>query len=925
MVARLKGTETAAIRAVSPGATAPATGLIASLLAEVVSAHAPRLGNVLHDPGAIAPLAPAERRAAVHLCGLWFALLATVEEHGANLRRRARERTDGEAAVPGTFEHLLQAARDAGVTADTLAPLLRGMRVEPVLTAHPTESRRETVMEAHRRITRHLAGLESARLTAREREDVTRELRADIELLWLTGALRPTRPSVAQEVAWGMHFFQQTLFERAPAVHAKLARTCARIYPELKTDAALPTMAPLRFGSWIGGDRDGNPNVTPELTRATLFRLRRQSLYWYRDKVRELGARLSIAEHAVRVPDDFRECLDQRLKALGGDGRAMRQRNPGEPFRQWLAGVGRRLDHTLAVAEAEEAPPRRYGGYRDAAEFRTDLLLLANALERAGCAALAADPVGALIGTVEVFGFRTASLDVRENSTMTTATLQAIWRLRTGQPLRDCPPPDSAAWREWIFAELAREQREIPGFEDLPEPARRTLGLFSMLAAQRDALDAEAVGCFVLSMTRSAADLLGVYLLAKYAGLFEDPAGVERCRLVVVPLFETISDLQHAPAIMREMLKLPLVRRSLRAHANVQPVMIGYSDSNKDGGYFTANWELSLAQKRLTQEAQRAKIRIAFFHGRGGSVSRGGAPLGRAIAAQPAGSVDGRLRLTEQGETVTARYANPATADTHLELLVAGVLEHTLKSGREPALQPNPQFDEAMTALSGMACAAYRQLVEHPGFVTYYQAASPVEEFALLNLGSRPARRFGARSLADLRAIPWVFAWTQNRHLVPGWYGVGTALREFVRVRGSEGEALLARMAAESRLFRLVVDEVEKTLALVDLDIAAGYAGLVEVSAVRHAILGMIREEYGRTREALLALSGARELADRFPGFRARLAARQPLLEALAHEQIEALSRFRAQAGQKPAEKLDLTVALLLSFSAVATGMGWTG
>ncbi|MEQ8660478.1 MAG: phosphoenolpyruvate carboxylase, partial [Gammaproteobacteria bacterium] len=713
------------------------TVLLERLLHEVVAARDPALAQALRAPGQLAQLSPAQRQRALHTYGLWFALLATAEEQAARARRRAREMAGGESAVPGTFEHLLREARAAGVPAKAIGAALRALRVEPVLTAHPTETRRVTVMEVHRRIYLQLVKLDSQRWTPRERAEIERGLRADIELLWLTGALRPQRPSVTQEVAWGLHFYQETLYERAPQVLGKLARSCATVYPEVAPLAA----APLRFGSWIGGDRDGNPNVTPELTREALFRMRRHCLYWYRDELRAIAQRMSIAEHQVAIPAEFARELNARLVDIGGDGSIIRTRNPGEPFRQWLALMSRRLEHTLMLAEAEELPPRRYAGYRDALEFGAELDVLRKALAAAAGEPLAEDLLGDFRRAVAIFGFHTASLDIRENSTVINQALQAAWTARSGRPAEECPVPTSPAWMTWLRAELAHEQDEPPSFgEDLPAGVRRTLGLFQMLAAQRGALDPDAIGNFVLSMTHSAADILGVYLLAKYAGLFEDPAAVERCAVVVAPLFETITDLANAPAIMREILKVPLVKRTLRAHGGLQPVMIGYSDSNKDGGYFTANWELSLAQKRLTQEARRARVRIEFFHGRGGSVSRGGAPLGRAIAAQPAGSIAGAMRLTEQGEIVSARYANRGTAGTHLELLLAGVLEHTLKSDHETDLLPNAEFDEALAALSGVAYTAYRQLIEHPGFVAYFQAASPVEEFSLLNLGSRPAR-----------------------------------------------------------------------------------------------------------------------------------------------------------------------------------------
>jgi phosphoenolpyruvate carboxylase len=447
--------------------------------------------------------------------------------------------------------------------------------------------------------------------------------------------------------------------------------------------------------------------------------------------------------------------------------------------------------------------------------------------------------------------------------------------------------------------------------------------MFQLIGQLREEIDREAFGTFVLSMTRSVADVLGAYLLAKTAGLFGDTAGVESSTLPIVPLFETIEDLQRAPAIMKELLAVPLVRRSVRSQGGVQEVMIGYSDSNKDGGFLTSNWELSKAQIKLTRLGRESGVPIAFFHGRGGSVSRGGAPTGRAIAAQPAGSIDGRMRITEQGEVVSFKYANRGTAQYQIELLAASVVEHSLKSEREKALVPTAEFDEAMEALSGAAQAAYRKLVDHTDLLAYYQSASPLEEISLLNLGSRPARRFGARSLGDLRAIPWVFAWSQNRHFVPGWYGVGSGILTFLQVRGQRGATLLNRMFTESRLFRLIVDEAEKTLAYVDLEIAREYAELVLDRAARTNILSMVEEEYHRTVEAVLRISGGKELVERYPRFRRRLARRLPTVNQVSRQQIELLRRFRESGGDKTQE--EQLSALLLSINSIAAGFGATG
>jgi phosphoenolpyruvate carboxylase len=374
---------------------------------------------------------------------------------------------------------------------------------------------------------------------------------------------------------------------------------------------------------------------------------------------------------------------------------------------------------------------------------------------------------------------------------------------------------------------------------------------------------------------------------------------------------------------MSEALSVPLIRRSTHWQGNVQEVMIGYSDSNKDGGFVASNWELAKAQSQLTKVGAEMGTAIAFFHGRGGSVSRGGAPTGRAIAAQPAGSIRGRFRVTEQGEVVSYKYANKGTALYQMELLAASVFEHALKSEREEALKPKREFDDILEALSGASRAAYTGLVSHPGLVQYFQAASPLEEISLLNIGSRPARRFGAQSLTDLRAIPWVFAWAQNRHIITGWYGVGSAIASLLQVRGQHGEALLPHLFRDTRLFRLIVDEVEKTLLLVDLDIARDYASLVPDEGVRDMIFAMIEQELELTREMVLKVSGGSEIAERFPEYRRALAQRLPTINEVNREQVELLRRFRGASTE--AEREGYKSALLLSINTVAAGLGATG
>lgn len=889
-------------------------GLLSRLLGDVIHARHPAIVPAFRGE---VPAPSSERELLLRFLqahGIWFQLLSIAEQNAAMRRRRQVERQRGPDQVQGTLPYVIADAAASKVKAEEIQALLDTARVRPVITAHPTEAKRVTVLEIHRRIYRLLMELESPRWTPREREALVTDLKNEIDLLWLTGELRLEKPTVAQEVAWGLHFFEESLFERVPELLEKLEWTLGQHYPE--QEFRIPPF--FQFGSWIGGDRDGNPFVTNEVTKDTMLTNRLVSLTRYRQRLEQLVRTSSIAEHALNVSEKYLEVLSHTLEESGDkDGIALR--NPGEVFRQFAVCMLQKLDATLSGAE-NQAPDSKSPTYASADELIRDLNIMETGLVESECESLAKSLVRPLRREVEIFRFRTVSLDVRENTTVTNRTLAELWRHLTHQPKGSPPDPTSGEWKEWLIRELARPLNGLPKLDGFGSEAASTLGLLRVVRDMSLEVDREATGNFILSMTQSVADVLGVYLLEKYAGLFADAEGIERATLLVDPLFETITDLNSAPTIMRELLSIPVVRRTVRDLGGVQEVMIGYSDSNKDGGFLTSNWELSKAQAKLTRIGEECGIPIAFFHGRGGSVSRGGAPTGRAIAAQPAGSVHGQLRLTEQGEVVTYKYANRGTAQYNMELIAASVLEHSLKSGKEPELKPNPEFDETMEALSGAAYAAYRQLAEHPGLVTYYQAASPVDELVLMNIGSRPARRFGAKTLNDLRAIPWVFAWTQNRHMVPGWYGIGTGLERFIAVRGGLGEQLLGRMFNESRLFRLIVDEAEKTLPQVDLAIAREYADLVPDRSVRDEIFSMIEDEYHRTVKMILQITG-QGLCERFPRFRRRLGRRLLTLNQVGYEQVKLIKRFRRA---KKVKQSDL-VPLLLSINCVAEGLGWTG
>jgi len=899
---------------VAPASEAPGNfsraALLFELLVEVVERHEPQVVQVLREERTTADMPAVLLARTLQAQGIWFQLLAIAEQNRDMRNRREVERARGYDGLRGTFAAVFAAAAAEGVTGAQIRHALAGLKIRPVITAHPTEAKRVTVLERHRRIYLKLLELESPRWTERERQDLIHALRDEIELLWLTGELKLSKPTVAQEVAWGLYFFNENLFDVVPQLLAKVESAFAGQFPAEELEIPLF----FQFGSWIGGDRDGNPYVTSEVTRRTLWQTRLASLQRYRARVLDLARNLSIEDHALKLPDSFRSAVQAALRSAP-HGATHEERNRGEIFRQFLNCMLARIDVTIMHAEREQPAPAD-SGYASADGLIEDIDLMRHALHAAGAQRLANALLLPLRREVGIFRFCTVRLDVRENSMRINQTLASLYRASRGA---EPPPADSQAWMLWLKTELGTARGRPMHYEGLPPEAAETLETFRTIARLRAEVDREAFGALILSMTRSASDILGVYLLAKEAGLFADTAAVERCTLPIVPLLETIPDLRRAPAILKELLAVPLVQRSLYVQGRIQEVMIGYSDSNKDGGYLTAHWELSKAQSGLTRLGAEQGVTIAFFHGRGGSVSRGGAPTGRAIAASPAGSIRGQFRVTEQGEVVSFKYANRGTAAYQIELLGASVVEHVLRSEREAALMPVHEFHEAMEALSGTAWSAYRKLMELPSMLTYLQQSSPLEELSLLNIGSRPARRTQAKTLDDLRAIPWVFAWAQNRHMLSGWYGVGSGIQAFLDVRKDRGLELLKRMFREARLFRLILDDVERTLLQVDLSIARKYAGLIEDDAVREPIFTMVEEEYRRTCEMILRISEAACIAERFPQFRRRLERRLKTINEVSREQVHLLRAHRTGSSE------EVRTALLMSINCAAAGFGATG
>ena len=879
--------------------------LLDGLLRTATTAHDPDVAEAIWALAEAAPLPPERTARALQARGVRFQLLAIAEQYEAFALRRATER-DG-VSPGGTFRRALADARAGGVPDAALAAAVAELHVVPVITAHPTEAKRVTVLDKHQRIYSLLLALDGER-RPELREDTMRELAAEIDLLYLTGELRLTRPTVEQEIVWGLQFLHDTLFDALPAVNAELRRAAVGA----GVSVPIPDRPAVRLGSWIGGDRDGHPGVTDETTERAVLAGARAALRRYEERLTALAARFSVAERGRDLPPSLFALLERSL-AVQPDAERVRGRNAGEPLRQLLSSLAARVRATERRLDQDDAG--RAGAYRTADELIADLAALERVLEETRCEGVAEALVRPLRREVELFRFAPARLDLREHARVLNAAVDALAARWTGEPAPAAPGPRA----EWL-----RERLLAPVEPTRPHaPVRRPpiVHTFELVRDLRARVDRQAFGHLVISGCSTAADVLGAYLLAREGGLFTDAEGRDACTLPIVPLFESIDDLRNAQRVLRDVLGTPPVRRSVRLQGGVQEVMLGYSDSNKDGGYLSANWELHNAQRRLVAAGDDAKLGVSFFHGRGGSVGRGGAPTGRAIAALPAGTVRGRLRVTEQGEVVSFKYAHADSARYQLELTAASALAHALTAAEDGM---RPDHTDAFEALSGVSGVAYRRLVDTPGFADYCTQASPLDELALLNIGSRPPRRGGGRSLAELRAIPWVFAWTQNRHALPGWYGVGTALAALLDVRGDAGLALLRRMFADVPLFRLVIDEVEKTLLTVDLDIAAEYASLVTDQTTREAVLGAVRTEHALLLDRLPLVTGERALGRRFPRLLERIERRRPMLEPVHREQV-ALLRLRRAEGAGPSDD-DVTLSpLLLSINCIAAGFGTTG
>jgi phosphoenolpyruvate carboxylase len=793
-------------------------------------------------------------------------------------RRAARAGGAREDSLEGALAQLAASGIDAGAVLDSLAHAF----VAPVITAHPSEVRRKSVLDRTGAIADDLDALDEAAGEA-ERAIALDELYREVSILWRTRLLRAVRPGVADEIETAVSFFERSFLLAVPQLYARWGRMLG---------AAAPTF--LKVGSWVGGDRDGNPFVTAEVMRLAFARQSKAVLGRYLDAVHTLGAELSISGALAGVTPAL-----QALADASGDASPSRA---DEPYRRALSGVYARLTASYPRLAGEPAPrPSALVAepYAAPSELAADLRTIQESLLRMQGETFASGPLADLIRAVDVFGFHLARLDLRQNSAVHARVVAEL--LAGADVCADYAALDEAARRELLLGELSHGRLLFSPFADYSDETRREHAVLRAAADASRLYGPDAIKAYIVSNTTDVSDLLEVYLLLKEVGLFR-PGDAPSAAVYAEPLFETIADLRAAPQTMASYLGLPLIR-ALVAGAGVQEVMIGYSDSNKDGSYLTSTWELHQASLALLDTTRAAGVRLQLFHGRGGAVGRGGGSSFEALLAQPAGTIDGRIRVTEQGEVVANKYADPHLARRSLETLTAGVLLASLRPAADA--RGDPADAAAMDALAQASLSAYRALVyETPGFADYFFQATPIAEIADLNIGSRPTSRQPTRSIQGLRAIPWVFSWSQSRAMLPGWYGFGSAVAD-ARVSMSR----LKDMQASWPFFQTMMANMEMVLAKGDIHIARRYAGLVEDRALADSVFGRIRAEWDRTCEAVLEITGQGALLDRNPELAAVIRSRLPYIDPLNHLQIELIRRRRAgDAAEAVREGVHLTI-----------------
>ncbi|PAD70289.1 phosphoenolpyruvate carboxylase [Bacillus sp. 7586-K] len=854
----------------------------------------------------IVNLDPPMRKQVIRAFSIYFHLINAAESNHRIRRRREYQLQDNNIVQPASIESAILSLKDNEIGVETIQKVLNTLSLELVITAHPTEATKRSVIEIQKRIGNVLKNLDNNMLTKRERKKLEDSLLNEVTILWQTDELRHRKPTVMDEVRNGLYYFDQTFFEVLPDIHQDLEEGLTEQFPGHKWE--VPNF--LRFGSWIGGDRDGNPNVTPEVTWETLEKQRELALKKYREALILAMKRFSQSTTRVEISTELIENVEKDEQIYLTEDKKWHVEN--EIYRRKIAVILTRLKE---VGKSDI-------GYRSAEELLEDLYIIQRSVALHQPANQDLNMLKKLIRQVQLFGFHLATLDIRNHSGEHEAAITEILRkVKVAENYSELSEEEKLKTLESVL----KDPRPLLLLnEDYTKETQQMIKVFTTIKKAHDTFGKKSILVYLVSMTQSASDLLEVLVLAKEAGIYRLHAdGSVESHLNVAPLLETIDDLVAGPAIMETLFNMDVYRNHLKIHGDSQEIMLGYSDGSKDGGTLTANWKLYKAQLEIHHMAKRYNIGLKFFHGRGGSLGRGGGPLNRSILSQPAETLGDGVKITEQGEVLSARYLYEDIAYRSLEqatstLLVASV---NLSEDSEQQHLREKVWEEAMEEISAVSLKKYQSLVfEDPDFLTYFTEATPLNEVGELNIGSRPMKRKDRNRFEDLRAIPWVFAWTQSRQLIPAWYAAGTGLEEFAS-KSEENLKLLQRMYLEWPFFRSTIDNLQMALMKADITTAKEYTSLVKDKTIAERIFGNIVEEYEKTKEILLKISGDEELLDHTPNIKESVYRRNPYVDPLNFLQVELIKELRAQ--EEPNE--ELLTEVLLTISGIAAGLRNTG
>jgi phosphoenolpyruvate carboxylase len=862
----------------------------------------------------ISSLNPEVRHQVIRAFAIYFQLVNIAEQNHRIRRKRDYERSAGEKVQPGSIESAVQELKQRNLPIEEVQELLSGISLELVMTAHPTEAMRRAVLDIHKRIADEMMELDNPTLTYREREKLREKLLNEVLTLWQTDELRDRKPTVIDEVRNGMYYFNETLFDALPDVYEELERCLSKYYPERNWH--VPTF--LRFGSWIGGDRDGNPSVTASVTWRTLNIQRGLAIHKYETLLRSLMRKMSFSTSIVRVTDELLQSIEQDRVQV--ELRTIEPwTNDKEPYRVKLTYMLQKLQNMRD--EKLKGTPQRY---HSVSEFIGDLQMIDRSLRHHFADFVADTHLKKLIRQAELFGFHLATLDIRQHSKEhENAMAEVLAKAGVTPNYAELSEEDKI---ELLHRLLSDSRPLLHASESLSEGTKECLEVFRTIYRAQDEFGTNCITSYLISMTQGASDMLEVMVFAKEAGLFRrEPDGSVVCTLQSVPLFETIDDLHAAPAIMKKLFELPVYRKTVEAMGNLHEIMLGYSDSNKDGGMVTANWELRVALNELTRIAKDYGVKLKFFHGRGGALGRGGMPLNRSILAQPPHTIGGGIKITEQGEVLSSRYSMQGIAYRSLEQATSALIKAAYLSRHPSGEQAaEKEWEQILIGISQTAQTKYQDLIfRDPDFMTFFKESTPLPEIGELNIGSRPAKRKNSERFEDLRAIPWVFAWTQSRYLLPAWYAAGTAFENYIAGDESKLETL-RKMYREYSFFGSLIDNLQMALAKADLLIARKYAGMIKDETIRSRIFTLIEDEFDRTKKMILAITGQEDILDNVPVIQESIRLRNPYVDPLSYLQVQLLTELR-ELRARGEDNAELLREVLLTINGIAAGMRNTG